>query len=237
MGSFKKSWACFNFTTFRLHRGCLPRFCLQLPRKNGNLTFYSYMYSFNEKAGIPPWKTQVQKESRWIAALPGILAGSQVCTSSPGQFQEISRGETCISTWENNTKQTMSRNVPQPRTNGGRGNRNFIKVFLTVVIQWRPSPSLPFSLQKWIFPFSMDFSFQGLLENANPMSFRLLEQNKDHLHQTVQIKGPSPAGLWSREHWALSQGVLQTGQAQPGKGDGPWNPPGGELDARMCVSL
>lgn len=117
------------------------------------------MYSFNGKVGIAPCSTQGHQESRWITALPGILAGSQVCTNSPGQFQEISKGETCISTWENNTKQTMSRNVPQPTTNGGRGNRNFIKVFLAAVMQRRPSPSLPFSFQKspqWIFLCRLD---------------------------------------------------------------------------------
>lgn len=65
--------------------------------------------------------------------------------------------------------------------------------------------------------FYLQAGCQVVLENTKPMAFRLLEQNTDHLHQTVQIRGPSSAGLWITGHRAFKQGVVQTGHTQPGE--------------------
>lgn len=136
MGSLKIK-GLFVFPNFEAAKRLFAKVLFTTAKKNGNLASYSFMRLLNGKAGMQPchYQEQERKESWCITALPGMLAGSLVCTSSPGPFQEISRGGTWVSTRENNTKQIMSRNCPQPATNRGRGNRNFIKGFFSQ--QWR----------------------------------------------------------------------------------------------------
>lgn len=81
----------------------------------------------------------------------------------------------------------------------------------------------------------MAFYLQVVQEHVKPMVFGLLEQNMDRLHQTVQIRAPSPAGLWLMVHWAFKEAVMQTGHTQPGKENGSVTSSVGGIVARMCV--